>query len=115
MGFLKGCLKAVGTAALVATGGASTILKGASDAIGLEIGSELFGAAKDASFNGIREIWGSEGCDEIMDKADHVSYNVEDGVRKNMANTAYRAAQIAKKNGDMEKYEMYMEKYESMK
>ena len=115
MGFLKGCLKAVGTAALVATGGASSILKGVSDAVGLEIGSELFGAAKDASFNGIREIWDSENCDAIMDKADSVSCGMEDGVRKKMADTAYRAAQIAKKNGDMEKYESYMEKYENLK
>lgn len=115
MGILKGCLKAVGTAALAVTGGASTILKGVSDTVGLELGSELFGAAKDASFHGIREIWGSEGCDAIMDKTDDVSCNVEDGVRKKMADTAYRMAQAAKQNGDMEKYETYMEKYESLK
>ena len=59
MGIIKGCLKVVGTAALVVTGSASTILKGVSDAVGIELGSELFGATKDASFNGIRNMWNS--------------------------------------------------------
>ena len=111
MGIIKGCLKAVGTVALAATGTASTILKGMSDAMGVELGSEIFGAAKDASFDGIRSIWDSEEAQDMINRAQASSYGAEDSVRKQMAQTAYRMAQVAKKNGDMEKYETYMEKY----
>ena len=112
MGIIKGCLKVVGTAALVATGSASTILKGVSDTVGLEVGSKLFGATKDASFNGIRSIWNSESVDDVMDNVeDNTADSVEKSSRRYMADTAYRMAQTAKQNGDMEKYETYMEKY----
>ena len=97
MGLLKTGLKLVGTAALAVTGTASTVLKGVSEAAGVEIGSELFGATKDASFNGIRNIWNSDACDEVMDRGEDISVNVEDATRRKMADTAYRAAQIAKK------------------
>ena len=111
MGLLKTGLKLVGTAALVVTGTASTVLKGCADAAGVEIGSELFGATKDASFNGIRSMWNSDVCDDVISKAEDISDGAGDITRKKMAETAYRAAQIAKKNGDEEKYEQYMEKY----
>lgn len=111
MGLLKTGLKLVGTAALVVTGSASTVLKGVADAAGVEIGSELFDATKNASFDGIRNIWNSDECDEAVDRGEAISMNVEDAARRKMADTAYRAAQIAKKNGDQEKYEKYMEKY----
>lgn len=111
MGLLKTGLKLVGTAALVVTGTASTVLKGVSEAAGVEIGSELFGATKDASFDGIRNLWNSDDCDEVVNHGEDISVNVEDAARRKMADTAYRAAQIAKKNGDEEKYEKYMEKY----
>lgn len=111
MGLLKTGLKLVGTAALVVTGTASTVLKGVSEAAGVEIGSELFGATKDASFDGIRNLWNSDDCDEVVNQGEDISVNVEDAARRKMADTAYRAAQIAKKNGDEEKYEKYMEKY----
>ena len=115
MGILGGCLKIVGTAALVVTGTASTVLKGCFDAAGVELGSELFGATKDASFNGIRAMWNDESIDETIDKAEEKSYDVEDAARQKMADTAYRAAQLAKKNGDSEKYDYYMNKYEEYK
>lgn len=111
MGIIKGCLKVVGTAALTVTGTASTVLKGMSDAAGIELGSEIFGAAKDASFNGIRSMWDSESAQGTIDKAQNASYGVEDAARRKMANTAYQMAQTAKRNGDMEKYETYMQKY----
>ena len=111
MGIIKGCLKAVGTVALAATGTASTILKGMSDAMGVELGSELFGAAKDASFDGIRSMWDSEEAQDRINRAQESSYSAEDSVRRQMAQTAYRMAQMAKQKGDMEKYEIYMEKY----
>ena len=46
-----------------------------------------------------------------MDRGEDISVNVEDATRRKMADTAYRAAQIAKKNGDEEKYQKYMDKY----
>ena len=112
MGLIKGILKVGASAVLTVTGTASGILKGMSDATGLELGSEIFGAAKDASFNGIRSMWTDENCDTIADNMDESSENFG---RNKMAETAKRAAEIAKKNGDEEKYEYYMEKYNEYK
>lgn len=115
MGILKGALKLVGSVALVATGTASTVLKGMSDTVGFELGSELFGAAKNASFNGIRNMWDSDAAQNAIDMGEEMSYSVEDSTRRKMADTAYRMAQTAKHNGDEEKYERYMAKYEEYK
>ena len=103
------------SAILVVTGTASTILKGVSDTVGLELGSELFGEAKDASFNGIRNLWDNEVVQNAVDNAENTSEGVGDAMRKQMASTAYRAAQIARQKGDMEKYEYYMAQYEDYK
>ena len=115
MGVIKGCLKAIGTVALAATGTASTVLKGVSDAAGIELGSEIFGAAKDASFNGIRSMWSSETAYQIVNKTENAALGTEDAARRMMADTAYKMAQTAKQNGDTEKYESYMQKYEEYK
>ena len=112
MGIIKGIGKVVGTTVLGATGFASTVLKGMFDTAGVELGSRVFGAAKDASFNGIRMMWDGDAAQERIDKAENASYDVEDSVRRSMADTAYKMAQTAKRNGDMEKYETYMAKYE---
>lgn len=64
MGIVKGLLKVGASAVLAATGTASTVLKGMSDTVGLNLGSELFGAVKDASFNGIRNMWDMESPQE---------------------------------------------------
>ena len=111
MGIIKGCAKIVGSVVLGATGVASTVLKGVSDTVGLELGSELFGAVKDASFNGIRNMWDGEGAQEAIDSAEEISFGMEDANRRKMAETAYRAARIAREKGDEEKYQWYMEKY----
>lgn len=111
MGIIKGCAKLVGSIVLGTTGIASSVLKGVSDTVGLELGSELFGAVKDASFNGIRNMWDSDDAQEIINQAEEHSYNVEEASRRKMADTAYRAAQIAKKKGDEEIYQKYMDKY----
>lgn len=115
MGIIKGCAKVIGSAVLGVTGVASTILKGMFDTTGIEVGSEMFGAAKDASFNGIRKIWDSDEAQKKIDAAQDKSYELEDSVRRSMANTAYQMAQTAKRNGDMEKYETYMDKYQELK
>ena len=117
MSIIKGCLKLAGSAVLAATGTASAVLKGVSDAAGVGLGTELFGAMQDASFNGIRNIWSEneEFIDKVETNVDSAASTIGEGARKKFADTAYRAAQIAKQNGDMEKYEMYMEKYEQNK
>ena len=112
MGILKGVGKVLGTTVLGATGIASSVLKGMFDTVGVELGSEIFGAAKDASFNGIRSMWGGEISDGANEKLDNYEANSEEAARRKMAQTAKRAADLAKKNGDMEKYEKYMEQYE---
>ena len=114
MGILKTIGKTLGTAALITTGTASAILKGVSDTVGFEIGSEVLGAAKDASFNGVRSIWSDKNL-ECIDKMDDLDSKVGDATRKQMARTAKQAAEIARKNGDEEKYEHYMNQYELYK
>lgn len=112
MGLLKFVGKTIGTVTLVVTGTASTVLKGASDAVGFEIGSELLGMAKDASFNGVRSMWSDKDMEESISKSDKLEDAVRNGTQSQMARTAKQAAELAKKNGDMEKYDYYMEQYE---
>lgn len=131
MGFLKGCLKAVGTVALGATGLASKVLEEVSDAAGIEVGTQLFSTTKEASLNGIRAMWddGTEERAETLDKIEDKVYQADEKTqgtaRKAMANSALRIANEAKRmanketNPDkkaalMEKYEQYMEKYEEL-
>ena len=115
MNLLKGMLKVGASAILVATGTASTVLKGVSEVAGIEIGAQIFGAAKDASFNGIHNIWEDESVLTIVGKAESVSDGAGEALQRQMASTALRAAQIAKQKGDMEKYDYYMEQYENHK
>ena len=114
MGILKAIGKTLGTAVMVTTGTASAVLKGISDTVGFELGSEVLGAAKDASFNGVRSLWSDRDL-ECMDKMDDLDFKVGDTTRKRMAQTAKQAADIAKKNGDEERYEYYMSQYEMYK
>ncbi len=115
MGIIKGIGKVLGTTVLGATGVASSVLKGVFDTAGVELGSEIFGAAQEASFNGIRCMWDGEEAQERIEHAQNDAYRLEEGSRRAMADTAYRMAKIAKQNGDMEKYETYMAKYEEYK
>ena len=114
MGLLKIIGKTLGTATLITTGLTSSVLKGLSDTVGFELGSEILGAAKDASLNGIHSIWHDKdlGC---VDKMNNLDYKVENVARSQMARTAKQAAEIAKKNGDMDKYHHYMNQYEMYK
>lgn len=112
MGLLKTAAKMVGTATLVVTGTASAVLKGVADTAGIDIGSDLFSATKDASFKGIRSMWSNEISEDTSEKLDNYEANAEETARRKMAQTAKRAADLAKKNGDMEKFEKYMEQYE---
>ncbi len=112
MGLIKFIGKTIGTATLVVTGTASTVLKGVSDAVGFQIGSEILGSAKDASFNGIRSMWSDKDIENSISKSDKLEEGTYNSTRSQMARTAKQAADLAKKNGDMDKYEYYMEQYE---
>lgn len=112
MGIIKGCLKAAGTVALGATGIVSKVLEETSNTVGFTLGSELFNATKEASFNGIRSMWDGDNFDQIEHTVLKADVATEGAGRRKMAETAKKAANIAKQNGDMEKYEFYMTQYE---
>lgn len=114
MGLLKIIGKTLGTATLVTTGVASSVLKGVSDTVGFELGSEILGAAKDASFNGVHSMWSDKDF-ECIDKMEDLDYKVENSTRSQMARTVKQAAEITKKSGDMDKYQHYMDQYEMYK
>lgn len=101
---LKVAAKVVGTATLVTTGTASTVLKGISDVASLELGSEFFEFTKNASFNGIRSLWsnGNDTREQLLDKVDNItektSSSIESGMQRAAADTAKRMADIQKKN-----------------
>lgn len=114
MGVLKFIGKTIGTVVLTTTGTASAVLKGVSDAVGFEIGSDVLGIAKNASFNGVRSIWEGNNL-TCIDKMETLDYSVENSARKQAENTAKIAkkkAEEARMNGNMEEYERYMERYE---
>lgn len=118
MGLFSIVAKIAGTAVLGATGTASAVLKSLAEVSGVDIGSELFGAAKDASFNGIKQMWASDDekqMEEFGNLTDNYSNGVENSTRSAMASTARRMAEAAKQAGDMEKYEKYMEKYRDLR
>ena len=111
MGIIKGVGKVLGTAVLGATGVASTVLKGVFDTVGVELGSEVFGAAKDASFNGIRNIWDVE-LPEVEE------YPSEEGARKaeihKLKVQALRCKDMANKATDDAVRQKFMERYEAL-
>ena len=106
--------KTIGTAVLITTGTASAVFKGLSDAVGFETASNLLEHAKDASFNGVRSIWIDKDL-EYLNHIEDLDFKVENATRKQMAQTAKQAAEIARKNGNEEKYEYYMNQYEIYK
>ncbi len=115
MGIIKGCAKVIGSTLLGATGVASTILKGMCDTVGVEIGSELFGAAKDASFNGIRNMW------ETEPPADNEYITEEDAQnaaiakeKHNLKVQALRCKDMAQKATSAEMRKKFMDRYESL-
>lgn len=60
MGFLKTGLKIVGSAALGATGVASTILRGMANAVGSDELANAIGSIQDKSFEKIGDMWTPE-------------------------------------------------------
>jgi hypothetical protein len=116
MGLIKGIFKVVGSAVLTATGVASGIVEGVCSAAGGDELASLFAQGKEASFNGIKNMWDeSSHSEEFDEKVDNFSSGIADSTRSKMADTAKRAAELAKQNGDMEKYDHFMEQYHKYK
>ena len=115
MGILKGCAKVVGSVVLGATGIASTVLKGMCDTAGVELGSEIFGAAKDASFDAIRNIWDvappetKEYASEEEAEADAIKQEIH-----KLKVQAYRCKDMAQKASDNATREKFMNRYEEL-
>ena len=110
MGIVKGLLKLTGSAALAVTGTASTILKGMSETAGVDIGVEIFGAAKDASFNGIRNIWG-------MDAPEEEELSEEEEISREkirLKAQALRCKDMAQKATDENMRSKFMARYEEL-
>ena len=83
----------------------------------MDVGSELFGMAKDASFNGIRNMWNME-----VPENDEEEYQTEEDaqraeVRKEihkMKVQALRCKDLAQKATDEETRQRFMERYEGL-
>lgn len=115
MGIIKGIGKVLGTTVLGATGVASTVLKGMFDTVGVELGSEIFGAAKDASFNGIRNMWGTEAPEpeEYASEEDERIAGIKEEIRK-LKVQALKCKDLANKATDENVRENFMNRYEGL-
>ena len=115
MGIIKGCAKVLGSAVLGVTGVASTVLKGMFDTAGIEVGSEIFGAAKDASFNGIRNMWGAEppAEEEYATEEEAEAAAVKEEIRK-LKVQALRCKDMAQKATDDNVRQKFMDRYEDL-
>ena len=111
MGFLKGCAKLVGSAVLGVTGVASTVLESMFDTVGVELGSEIFGAAKDASFNGIRNMWDMETQepDGFETKEDRLNADI-----CKLKAKALRCKDMAQKSTNQEAHDGFMRRYDEL-
>lgn len=115
MGVVKGILKVGASAVLAATGTASTILKGMSDTVGFELGSELFGAAKDASFNGVRSMWDMEGPqeEEYATEEEAKQAEIDKEIHK-IKVQALRCRDMAEKATNEEMRQNFMERHDAL-
>lgn len=111
--------KTIGTTVLAVTGTASAILKTTSDSTGFELGSSLFGASQNASFNGIRKMWSKKAVNDFTKSAEkHIKTNTLYTVRstyESKADAAKKIANTAKEKGRMDKYDEYMDVYKESK
>ena len=117
MGLLKFVGKTIGTATLVVTGTASAVVRKVANMADNSELESIFGRAQDASFNKIKDMWTT---DERKDdkyynnqetKSEERSYNA----KLNAANQYRTMAEAAKKAGNHEKYNLYMDKYRTLK
>ena len=115
MGLFKTVGKTIGTTILTATGVTSTILKTCADQVGFELGSEILGSAKKASFNGIKKMWSNKQADKFTEKTESLSRletlrNARDGYL-NKANAAKQISEMAEQNGNEIKQREYESEY----
>ena len=115
MGILKGCAKIVGSLVLGTTGVASTVLKEMCDTIGVELGSEIFGAAKDASFNGIRNMWDLESpaAEEYATEEEAKAAAIKEEIRK-LKVQALNCKDLAQKATDDSVRQRFMDRYSDL-
>lgn len=111
--------KTIGTTVLAVTGTASTVLKTTSDSIGFELGSSVFGASKNASFNGIRKMWSKKSVNDFTKGAEkNINSSTLWAMRstyESKADAAKKLANMAKEKGLMDKYDEYMKEYRECK
>lgn len=113
MSILKFAAKAVGSVTLATAGLAAGIVRKAADASGADGLSDLIGAVQDASYRGAKEIW-SDSEDSSADDP-LTSLRRAKSSKMQAAEHSKRMAEIAKSNGDMEQYDTYMERYQSLR
>ena len=115
MGLIKGILKVGASAILTVTGTASAVLNGMCETAGVELGAEIFGAAKEASFNGIKSMWGVEPAqeDEYMseEKAENEALREE---KRKLKAQALRCKEMAQKAATEELRQKFMDRYEEL-
>lgn len=115
MGIIKGIGKVLGTTVLGATGVASTVLKGMFDTVGVELGSEIFGAAKDASFNGIRNMWDVEPAqEEVYVTEEEAETSAIAKEKHNLKVQALRCKDMAQRATTEEMRKKFMDRYEEL-
>ena len=107
----------IGTTVLGATGVASSVLKSMCDTAGVELGSEIFGAAQDASFNGIRNMWGVEPAEDeeeeylTEEEAEAAAIAQE---KHKLKVQALKCKDMAQKATTEEMRDKFMERYEAL-
>ena len=117
MGLIKLVGKTVGTAALVVTGTVSAIVRQAANFANNAELESLLGKAQDASFNKVKDMWtADENKDgKYYEKQDLKSMERAYNSKLNAAYQCRNMADIAKKAGDDDKYNLYMEKYRALR
>ena len=119
MGLLKFAAKVAGSAALVATGVASTIFERASEMSGNDAAAGYAAAGREKSFEMIKNLWASNDGDddELLDESDaeRVELQKEISRYRSEISTLKSHASAAKKAGNEEKYSYYMERIDDLK
>ncbi|MBE6610895.1 MAG: hypothetical protein E7632_00265 [Ruminococcaceae bacterium] len=111
MGIVRGIFKVAGTAVLGAAGTAAAILKTAVESTGND--ADLLQSLQDASFKTIGKMWGAEVDDTPKSDEEIRRHQIE--VRRKGMHTAKEMADIARRAGDEDKYNQWMERYEQLK
>ena len=115
MGIIKGILKVGASAVLTVTGTASAVLNGVCETAGVEIGAEIFGAAKEASFNGIKNMWNIESSqdEEYMSEEEAEETALSEEKRK-LKVQALRCKELTQKATTDEMRQKFMDRYEEL-